>query len=69
MNITKIKNYVENGDISRINESISMFCSRADELMSKKCGISCIVTTTSKTSMSGKNSELIALVLKNISMN
>lgn len=63
MNITKIKNYVENGDIARINDSISLFCAQADELMSQKGALKFTVLPTKK-SVPSKNAELITLLLK-----
>lgn len=65
MNITKIKNYVESGDIARINDSISLFCERADELMAKKGGMKFTVLPTTKVK-NYKNTELITLLLKNV---
>ena len=66
MNITKIKNYVESGDIARINDSISIFCERADELMAKKGGMKFTVLPTTKVKNYNKNTELITLLLKNV---
>lgn len=66
MNITKIKNYVESGDITRINDSINLFCERADELMAKKGGIKFTVLPTTKVKNHNKNTELITLLLKNV---
>ncbi len=63
MNITKIKNYVESGDIARINDSISLFCERADELMA---GVKFTVLPTTKAKNYNKNAELITLILKNV---
>lgn len=67
MNITKIKNYVAAGNISRIKKSVGKFCTRADKLAdSKPAAANRIPNPYAKCEGTGLTlDEIIALILRN----
>jgi len=67
MNITKIKNYVAAGNVSRIQKSVGKFCTRADRLEKRNPMLTeSIMKPEPKCKGTGLTlDEIIALIVRN----